>query len=143
MSHEKNTSVYYFLFLVLFSFSQHLAIWSKEKANTWYSQQGWLVGSNFLPSTAINQLEMWQADTFDTATINKELGWAQDIGMNVMRVYLHDIAWQADKSGFKKRMNEFYLLQPNTGLKSFLPFLMIAGTRMLKPEAARPKTGCT
>ncbi len=93
--------------LVLFSFSQHLAIWSKEKANTWYSQQGWLVGSNFLPSTAINQLEMWQADTFDTATINKELGWAQDIGMNVMRVYLHDIAWQADKSGFKKRMNEF------------------------------------
>ena len=63
-------------------------IWSKDKANEWYKQQGWLVGADFLPSTAINQLEMWQGETFDAATIDKELGWAANIGMNVMRVYL-------------------------------------------------------
>ena len=69
-------------------------IWSAEKANQWYQQQRWLAGSNFLPSTAINQLEMWQAETFDTVTINRELGWAENIGMNTMRVFLHDLVWK-------------------------------------------------
>ena len=30
------------------------AVWSKEKANAWYAKKGWLRGSNFIPSTAIN-----------------------------------------------------------------------------------------
>src|ERR1043165_3311462 len=71
-------------------------IWTKQQANDWYKKQGWLVGADFLPSTAINQLEMWQAETFDSATIDRELGGAHTIGMNWMRVYLHDLAWQAD-----------------------------------------------
>ena len=41
--------------------------WTAQKANDWYQKQEWLVGANFLPSTAINQLEMWQAASFDTA----------------------------------------------------------------------------
>jgi hypothetical protein len=67
--------------------------WSEKKANEWYKQQGWLVGCNFLPSTAINQLEMWEAETFDTVTINRELGWAEEIGFNTLRVFLHDLVW--------------------------------------------------
>ncbi len=101
---------YYLTFVVLFTLSICFSqpnIWPKDKANSWYKKQGWLVGANFLPSTAINQLEMWQAESFDTTTINKELGWAAAIGMNVMRVYLHDLAWKADAPGFKKRMNIF------------------------------------
>ncbi len=100
---------YFLLFAFHFipSYSQQSNRWSAEKANNWYKQQGWLVGSNFLPSTAINQLEMWQAATFDVTTIDKELGWAQGIGMNTMRVYLHDLAWQSDPKGFKQRMNTF------------------------------------
>lgn len=82
-------------------------IWSKEKANEWYQQWGWLRGSDFIPSTAINQLEMWQAESFDTATINRELGWAENIGMNSMRVYLHHHAWVIDSTGFKNRVNEY------------------------------------
>ncbi|SFQ23625.1 glycoside hydrolase family 2 TIM barrel-domain containing protein [Parafilimonas terrae] len=82
-------------------------VWSKEKANDWYATKGWLAGSNFTPSTAINQLEFWQAETFDTATIDRELGWAEGIGFNVMRVFLHHVAWQVDKEGFKQRMNEY------------------------------------
>jgi len=61
-------------------------IWTKEEANAWYAKQPWLVGCDFIPSTAINQLEMWQAETFDTATIDRELGWAASIGMNTVRV---------------------------------------------------------
>ena len=73
--------------------------WSAEKANAWYKTQPWLVGCNFIPSTAINQLEMWQADTFDTETIDRELGFAAGLGFNTVRVYLHDLAWQADPEG--------------------------------------------
>ena len=98
--------------------AQSSKIWSKEKANEWYRQQGWLVGANFLPSTAINQLEMWQAETFDTATINRELGWAHAIGMNVMRVYLHDLAWKADADGFKKRMDIYLGIASKNGIKT-------------------------
>lgn len=94
-------------FGLLVSAVQSQKIWSVEQANNWYKKQPWLVGANFLPSSAINQLEMWQAESFDPGTIDKELGWAEAIGMNVMRVYLHDLAWKADPSGFKSRMNQF------------------------------------
>ncbi|HPD31881.1 MAG TPA: cellulase family glycosylhydrolase [Phycisphaerae bacterium] len=87
--------------------SQPASRWTAEKANQWYAALPWLVGCDFIPSTAVNQLEMWQAETFDEATIDRELGWAADIGMNTVRVYLHDLAWQADPDGFKQRMNRF------------------------------------
>ncbi|MCG2614071.1 glycoside hydrolase family 5 protein [Terrimonas sp. NA20] len=82
-------------------------IWTKEQANAWYDKQPWLVGCNFIPSTAINELEMFQAETFDTATINRELGWAAAIGMNTVRVYLHDLLWEQDADGFQKRLDTF------------------------------------
>jgi hypothetical protein len=83
------------------------ARWSEADANGWYARQPWLVGANFLPSTAINELEMWQPDTFDAPTIDRELGWAEGIGMNTMRVFLHNLLWEQDQAGFKKRMDTF------------------------------------
>jgi hypothetical protein len=68
--------------------------WSEQKANSWYAQQPWLVGSNYVPKSAINQLEMWQETTFNPAEIDQELTWAERIGMNTMRVFLHDLLWQ-------------------------------------------------
>ena len=81
--------------------------WTEAQANAWYAQQPWPVGANFLPSTAINELEMWQADTFDATTIDRELGWAQGIGMNTMRVFLHNLLWEQDPEGFKRRIDSF------------------------------------
>lgn len=81
--------------------------WSEQKANEWYQKQDWLIGANFLPSNAINQLEMFQAESFDAELIDRELGWAEAIGMNTMRVYLHDLLWQQDAEGFKKRLDKF------------------------------------
>ncbi len=91
--------------------------WSEKQANDWYKNQGWLVGSNFLPSNAINQLEMWQAETFSPDLIDKELGWAADLGMNTMRVYLHDLAYENDKIGFLDRMDQFLALADKHGIK--------------------------
>ena len=93
-------------------------IWSKEKAWAWNKQQAWPVGADFLPSTAINQLEMWQAETFDPLTIDRELGWAEGIGMNVMRVYLHDLAWKEDPKGFKDRMDKYLAIAEKHHIKT-------------------------
>ncbi len=81
--------------------------WSAQQANEWYARQPWLVGCNYTPRTAINQLEFWQADTFDPKTIDQELGWARDIGFNVLRVYLHHIPLQQDAEGFYQRIDRF------------------------------------
>jgi hypothetical protein len=81
--------------------------WTPEQANAWYAKQPWLVGSNFGPSTAINQLEMWQADTFDPKTIDRELGWAQDLGFTSMRVFLHHLLYEQDPEGFLKRLDQY------------------------------------
>ncbi len=81
--------------------------WSVDRANEWYKQQGWLVGCNFAPSTAINQLEMWQAKTFDPNRIDQELTWAQDLGFNSIRVFLHNLLWTQDAAGFTKRIEQF------------------------------------
>lgn len=82
-------------------------VWSVEKANQWYSEHKWLTGANYIPSNAINQLEMWQADTFSPDLIDKELGWAESIGFNTLRVFLHSQAWNQDAEGFKKRIDQF------------------------------------
>src|SRR5664279_1688397 len=71
--------------------------WSKEKANAWYAAHQWIIGADYIPSNAINQLEMWQAATFDSSINDRELGYAENIGFNTMRVFLHSIAWKEDK----------------------------------------------
>ena len=81
--------------------------WTPDEAHQWYAAQPWLVGCNFAPGSAINQLEMWQADTFDPAGIERELGWAQEIGFNTVRVFLHDLPWKEDRDGFFKRLDAF------------------------------------
>ena len=81
--------------------------WTPEAAHAWLKAQPWIVGCNFTPSNAINQLEMWQASTFDLVTIDRELGLAASIGMNAVRVYLHDLLWLEDPQGFLDRIDAF------------------------------------
>lgn len=88
-------------------YSQLKPVWTVQKSNEWYAKQPWLVGANYITSSAINQLEMWQAETFDTVQIAKELGWAKSIGMNTMRVFLHDLLYKQDPEGFLKRIDQF------------------------------------
>ena len=81
--------------------------WTAAHAQSWYAAQPWILGSNYVPYDAVNELEMWQAATFDSRRIDLELGWAQGLGMNTMRVFLHNLLWQQDPSGFKQRIRVF------------------------------------
>ncbi|MEC7264398.1 MAG: cellulase family glycosylhydrolase [Bacteroidota bacterium] len=116
--------------------------WSIEKAEKWYDQYKWLNGADFIPSTAINQLEMWQEDTFDPETIDRELGYAQGIGMNVMRVYLHSLAYKQDPKGFKKRMDQYLEISDSKGIKTmFVIFDDVWGKEPKIGKQPEPKTG--
>jgi hypothetical protein len=91
--------------------------WTPAQAKAWYAAQRWPVGSNYIPSNAINELEMWQSATFDPARIDQELGWAQGLGMNTMRVFLHNLLWDQDRAGFKKRIDTFLAIAAKHHIK--------------------------
>jgi hypothetical protein len=130
--------------LTSFSYAQttKAGIWSAEKANAWYAQHKWINGANFTPSTAINQLEMWQADSFDPKTIDRELGYAEGIGFNTMRVFLHSMAWQQDSNGFKQRVSSYLSIADKHHIQTIFVFLDDCWNPSAKTgEQPEPKTG--
>lgn len=96
--------------------------WSLEEAQDWGKKQTWRVGCNFTPSTAVNQLEFWQADSFDVRTLDRELGWMHAVGMSVARVYLHDLVYEHDPAGFKQRLEKFLKLADKHKIKIMFVF---------------------
>lgn len=127
---------------VVFAQEKTRDIWSKKKAAKWYREHAWQRGANFIPSTAINQLEMWQAASFDTATINRELGYAESIGMNAMRVFLHHAAWQQDPEGFKQRLNTYLGIADKHGISTMFVLFDDCWNKTYSPgQQPAPKTG--
>ncbi len=92
--------------------------WTAERANKWYEKQPWLVGCNFLPSSAVNDVEMWQAESFDPETIDRELGWAEKIGYNSVRVFMNYVVWEADPAGLRKRFDQFLQIASRHGIST-------------------------
>ncbi len=117
----KKILVLFFACSVTLTFAQNIKPerWSQAKADAWYAKQSWLFGSNYTPASAINQLEMFQAETFNPKEIDKELGWAEELGATTARVYLHDLLWQ-DSTGFKKRLDQFLDIAAKHKIKPIL-----------------------
>jgi len=117
-------------------------VWSVQKANNWYKSHAWITGANFIPSSAINQLEMWQKETFDTATINRELGWAESIGFNTMRVFLHSVVWKEDHAGFKKRIDQYLTIANRHHIQTIFVFFDDCWNKIpVAGKQPEPKTG--
>lgn len=141
-----------YITLILLSFSLTVAnaqskapatsVWPASKANAWYAKHKWINGSDFIPSSAINQLEMWQADTFDPKTIDRELGYAEGIGFNAMRVFLHSMAWQQDPGGFKKRVGQYLAIADRHHIQTIFVFFDDCWNPTAKTgKQPEPKTG--
>ena len=94
--------------------------WSESRAKKWFAAQPWRQGANFLPSSASNQFEMFQAETFDEATISRELGWAAGLNYNAVRVFLHNAMWSDDANGFLKRVDTFLRIADSHGIGTML-----------------------
>jgi len=101
--------------------------WTEERANQWYAQQEWPVGINYVAATAINQFEMWQEDTFDPKTIDYEMGLAEGLGFNTVRIFLHDMLWEADPEGFKQRINTYLDICNKHKVKTIMTFFTNGG----------------
>lgn len=97
-------------------------VWTPEQAKKWYSEHEWLVGCNFIPSTAINQLEMWQEETFDPKTIDTELGYAEKAGFNTMRVFLHYLVWYQDPEDFYERVEKYLTIAQKHNISTMFVF---------------------
>jgi hypothetical protein len=94
--------------------------WPEEKAKQWFDKNGWIVGCNYIPSNAVNQLEMWQEETFSPALIDKELGWAAGLGFNTSRVFLHHLLWEQDPTGFLNRIDLYLDIAYKYGIRTML-----------------------
>jgi hypothetical protein len=94
--------------------------WSSERVGAWYDAQPWMLGFNYVPRTAVNWTELWQADTFDLTTIERELDWAQHIGFNALRTNLQYLVWQHDAAGMIARLDRFLGAAARRGLRTML-----------------------
>jgi hypothetical protein len=112
--------------------------WSKEEAWGWYEGVGPVRGCNYIPRTAVNQLEMWQAETFDERTIREELGWASALRLNSVRVFLHYLAWEADPEGFKRRLDHFLEIAREHGIRAMLVLFDDCWNQEPKPGPQEP-----
>ena len=115
--------------------NKHYSPWSLQKINDWYQKNGWPIGCNYIPHNAINQLEMWQEDTFSPCIIDKELAWAAGLGFNTIRVFLHHLLWEQDDKGFISRMEEFLTIASSHGIKTM--FVLFDGVWNPFPKAGK------
>lgn len=92
--------------------------WTTSDAKAWWEAKPWVCGFNFLPSSAVNFLEMWHPETFDLPTIERELGWAGDIGFNAVRVNLHTLVWQNDRDGLHERLDTLMQVAEKNGIET-------------------------
>lgn len=120
------TSLCFIIFVDVYSEDRYSSVvegrWSLERINRWYNGLPWLVGVNYYPSTAINQIEMWQSLTWDPERIDKELQWAENIGINTLRVFLHNMVWEDDEIGLYDRMDQFLDMCDGHGIKPSFVF---------------------
>lgn len=147
--HQRNCQliqVAFASFAVLVSFIASRASaaerWTEKQAQDWYAAQPWLVGCNYAPNTAINQLEMWQDETFDPATIDRELGWAESLGFNTVRVFLHELPWNADREEFYDRVDTFLEIAERHKIRPMI--VLFDGVWDPDPQSGpqrRPRTG--
>ena len=114
------------------------ARWSADRANAWYAEQGWLLGANYVTSNAVNQLEMFQAGTFDPRRIAGELSVAKRIGMNTMRVFLHDQLWATDRAGFSQRLSQFVAIAASHNIKPLFVLFDSCWNPLSKAGPQRP-----
>jgi len=94
--------------------------WTESKAQEWFDKNGWVVGCNYVPANAINQLEMWQEETFSPELINKELEMAASLGFNTIRVFLHQLVWQKNPEAYLDRIDLFLRIAFEKGIKTML-----------------------
>jgi hypothetical protein len=113
-----------FSFFILFPYAVYTRDrWTEAQATAWFQSQTYIMGSQYITSDAGNQLEMFQNDTWNPTLIDYELGLAESLGMTAMRVFMHDLAYLQDPTGFKSRVDTLLGIAAKHGIKLLLVFM--------------------
>jgi len=76
---------------------------------------GW-VGANYTPAYAVNAVQMWHE--FKPDAIDRELAAAKrHLGLTSLRVYLHNIVYEAEKEKFLERIEGFLAICHKHGIQ--------------------------
>uniref|UniRef100_A0A914CLI6 C-type lectin domain-containing protein n=1 Tax=Acrobeloides nanus TaxID=290746 RepID=A0A914CLI6_9BILA len=116
----------FYIYALLILFSQQILardIWTPDQAWAWFNaQKPYIMGTELTVSSAANQLEMWQAETFNADLIDKEISFGSKLGFTVFRIFLHDLVYFNDPTGFKSRMNTVLNILDKYKMKALFVF---------------------
>ncbi|MBO4447252.1 MAG: hypothetical protein J5764_03905 [Bacteroidales bacterium] len=102
--------------------------WSERQARDWWALQEWPVGCCMVPGTCVNQYDIWQAETFDIASISTEFALCRSLGFNLVRIYLHEDLWFRNAAGFKERIGEVLDIAERNGIRLTFTFCTNGGS---------------
>lgn len=102
--------------------------WTAGRANEWYEDKEWPVGCDYIPAYAGNQLQMWDAATWNPEAVERELGWAEDLGFNSVRIFLHHKLWESDRNAFFSRIDEFLGIAERHGISTLMTLFTNGGS---------------
>lgn len=77
-------------------------------------------GANYVPSSAVNDCQFWEE--YDEPTIERELGFAEQLGLNSVRVFLQYLVFEADPVAALAKFDAFCSAASRHGM-SVLPVL--------------------
>ncbi len=103
-------------------------VWTDEQAKQWIAKQKYRAGVNYIPSYAVNQIELWQKETFDIKTIDREFALMRATGFNAVRVFLSDLVFESNPDGFMERFEEFLKTADKYGIGTMVVFFTNGGT---------------
>lgn len=119
----KKIALIYILFLnVLLLHAQQDRRWPEQKIQSWYNNQPWFCGFNYIPAYAVNYTAMWDKTSFDTAAIDKELAIAEKVGLNCLRAVLQYAVYEDDPEYFLATLDKFMAICKRHKIK-FMPAL--------------------
>jgi len=75
-------------------------------------------GANYVPSYASTSVGIWK--DFDAAVVSRELGYAQRIGLNSVRMFLQYVVYEQNPAQFLDRVEQFVRLADQRGLRTML-----------------------
>jgi hypothetical protein len=77
---------------------------------------------------------MWHKDSFDAVTIERELGWAAELGFNAFRINLHYLVWKHDRDGLLERLDRVMGMADRVGIVTIPVLFDDCGFGGFEPE---------
>jgi hypothetical protein len=99
----------------------------------------WVQGAIFYPSYALNSVDFWTA--YDSTVVDRELSYARLYGLNTVCVYFNWLAWNADRPGFLRKVEDFLSRADKHALKVYPIFFDNVGNTDPMLQQLPPKPG--